>query len=95
MKYDLKSLRKKFGYVPQDGYLFSGTIEENISYSSSKIDRKKLNLATANAVIDGEIKKFPNEYKTKIEREVFNFQVVKNKEFQLLEHFTQNLKSMY
>ena len=39
-KYDLESLRRKFGYVPQDGYLFSGTIEENISYSSSKIDRK-------------------------------------------------------
>ena len=64
--YDLESLRKKFGYVPQDGYLFSGTIEENISYSSSKIDRKNLNLASINAAIDGEIKKFPKKYKTKI-----------------------------
>ena len=65
-EYDLKSLRRKFGYVPQDGYLFSGTIEENISYSSSKIDRKNLNLASINAAIDGEIKKFPKKYKTKI-----------------------------
>ena len=65
-EYDLKSLRGKFGYVPQDGYLFSGTIEENISYSSSKIDRKNLNLASINAAIDGEIKKFPKKYKTKI-----------------------------
>ena len=65
-EYDLESLRRKFGYVPQDGYLFSGTIEENISYSSSKIDRKNLNLASANAAIDGEIKKFPKKYKTKI-----------------------------
>ena len=65
-EYDLESLRKKFGYVPQDGYLFSGTIEENISYSSSKIDRKNLNLASTNAAIDGEIKKFPKKYKTKI-----------------------------
>ena len=65
-EYDLESLRRKFGYVPQDGYLFSGTIEENISYSSSKIDRKNLNLASTNAAIDGEIKKFPKKYKTKI-----------------------------
>ena len=65
-EYNLESLRKKFGYVPQDGYLFSGTIEENISYSSSKIDRKNLNLASINAAIDGEIKKFPKKYKTKI-----------------------------
>ena len=65
-EYDLESLRRKFGYVPQDGYLFSGTIEENISYSSSKIDRKNLNLASINAAIDGEIKKFPKKYKTKI-----------------------------
>jgi len=65
-EYELESLRRKFGYVPQDGYLFSGTIEENISYSSSKIDRKKLNLSTENAAIDEEIKKFPNKYKTKI-----------------------------
>ena len=65
-EYDLESLRRKFGYVPQDGYLFSGTIEENISYSSSKIDRKKLNLSTENAAIDEEIKKFPKKYKTKI-----------------------------
>ena len=65
-EYDLESLRGKFGYVPQDGYLFSGTIEENISYSSSKIDRKNFNLASINAAIDGEIKKFPKKYKTKI-----------------------------
>ena len=65
-EYDLESLRRKFGYVPQDGYLFSGTIEENISYSSSKIDRKNLNLASINAAIDEEIKKFPKKYKTKI-----------------------------
>ena len=65
-EYDLESLRRKFGYVPQDGYLFSGTIEENISYSSSKIDRKNLNLASINAAIHVEIKKFPKKYKTKI-----------------------------
>ncbi len=65
-EYDLESLRRTFGYVPQDGYLFSGSIEENISYSSSKIDRKKLNIASTNAAIDNEIKKFPNKYNTKI-----------------------------
>ena len=31
MKIKLKSLRKAFGYVPQDGFLFSDTIKNNIS----------------------------------------------------------------
>lgn len=30
----MKSLRKKIGIVPQDTFLFSGTIEENIKYGN-------------------------------------------------------------
>ena len=72
-----KSLRKNLDMYLKWILIFC-TIEENICYSSSKIDRKKF--ATANAVIDEEIKKFPNEYKTKI-GEGFNYQVVKTKNF--------------
>ena len=37
--FNLDCLRKSIGYVPQDGYLFSGTIKENITFGSdSKIE---------------------------------------------------------
>lgn len=35
---DLHELREKIGYVPQKGFLFSGTIASNIAYGSKNID---------------------------------------------------------
>ena len=34
--YRQESLRRKFGYVPQTAFLFSGTLEDNINYGDSK-----------------------------------------------------------
>ena len=41
----LKVLRDLIGYVPQKGYLFSGTIESNIAFGEEKIDKKKVKKA--------------------------------------------------
>lgn len=38
----LKDLRKKIGYVPQKGILFSGTIESNIKFSDESMSDEKM-----------------------------------------------------
>ena len=38
---NLFSLRSSIGYIPQDGYLFSGSIQENIAFTSNQINSKK------------------------------------------------------
>jgi len=40
-----KELRKKIGFIPQKGVLFSGTIESNIKYGNENMDDKQMELA--------------------------------------------------
>jgi|TARA_B100001964_G_scaffold83067_1_gene93790 ATP-binding cassette subfamily B protein len=61
---NLHSLRKAIGYVPQDGYLFSGTVEENISFGSDRLIVKKVKDVAKSAEITSDIKKFSKGYKT-------------------------------
>lgn len=42
---DLHELRKKIGFVPQKGVLFTGTIKENIKYGDDKISDKAVKKA--------------------------------------------------
>ena len=55
---NLNSLRTSIGYIPQDGYLFSGTIRENIAFSSDYIDNNKIIEAVKKAEILDEINNF-------------------------------------
>ncbi len=56
--YTQKALRKKIGYVPQKAFLFSGTVEENISYGEDEIDRdsikKAIEIAQAKEFVETE-----------------------------------------
>lgn len=61
---NLKSLRQEIGYVPQDGYLFSGTVEENISFGSDQINREKIKQVAKTAEITTDIMRFANQYET-------------------------------
>jgi ATP-binding cassette subfamily B multidrug efflux pump len=61
---NLNNLRSSIGYIPQDGYLFSGTIKENIAFSSDIIDEKKIKIAATKADIIDEINKFPDGFNT-------------------------------
>ena len=61
---NLYNLRSSIGYVPQDGYLFSGAISENISFSSNKKTDQEIINASKKAEIFDEITNFSQGYHT-------------------------------
>ena len=63
-KLDLHSVRSYIGYIPQDGYLFSGSIKDNITFTSDKIDVNKMIQAAKDAEIFDEINSFHNKFET-------------------------------
>ena len=62
--HNLDSLRSSIGYVPQDGYLFSGTIKENICFSSDNQNEHEVIEAAKKAEIFDEINSFPKKFET-------------------------------
>lgn len=64
-KLTLKSLRENIGYVPQDNFLFSTTIEENIGFSfETNMDKEKIVHASKLAEVYDNIMSFPNGFDT-------------------------------
>ena len=65
---ELNNFRKKIGYVPQDVFLFSDTIENNIAFGLSNEDftNKEIVIASKSAGLYNEIEKFSNSFQTKI-----------------------------
>ena len=61
---DFRSLRSQVSYVPQDVFLFSDTIENNIAFGVSNADENRITKAATDAVVQNEIKQFPQQYKT-------------------------------
>ena len=59
-------LRSSIGYIPQDGYLFSGSIRENITFASNIVNEKEIINAARKAEILEEIKGFKNGFATVI-----------------------------
>ena len=63
-KLNLSDLRKNIGYVPQDGFLFSGTVNENISFGKDEFTEEEIKQSARIAEIDDEIENFPKKYET-------------------------------
>ncbi len=61
---NLFQLRKNIGYVPQDGFLFSGTVTENISFGKNNFTEEEVIEAAKTAEITEEIERFPEKYNT-------------------------------
>ncbi len=53
------SLRKLFAVAPQDPFLFSDTINSNISFSSDEMDGKDIDKAVRASALDQDIEDFP------------------------------------
>jgi ATP-binding cassette subfamily B multidrug efflux pump len=64
----LSDFRKKIGYVPQDVFLFSDTIKNNIAFGLNKTDYefKDVQSAAKKAGLSSEIENFSKSYETKI-----------------------------
>ncbi len=67
---DLSFLRRQIGYVPQDTFLFSDTVENNISFGMNPESRiqnpESVVTAAVAAGIYNEIQRFPHKFKTMI-----------------------------
>lgn len=64
MDVKVKSWRKNIAVVPQENFLFSNTIEENIRFGIKGADYKKVKAAAQFSDVEKDIKKFPDKYKT-------------------------------
>jgi ATP-binding cassette subfamily B protein len=62
----LESLRKKIAYVPQDGFLFSTTIRDNIAFSDRTVDQGEVEEAAQKAQIAASIAAFPQQFETRL-----------------------------
>ena len=64
MSINIKSLRDNIAYVPQDNFLFSDNIRNNIAFSNKKLDMDKIKSAAKFADVDENISDFTNGYET-------------------------------
>jgi len=60
----LRDLRAAIAYVPQESFLFSTTIKNNVRYGDPRAEQDEVELAAKQAQIHPEILNFPQEYKT-------------------------------
>jgi ATP-binding cassette, subfamily B, multidrug efflux pump len=65
-EYPLTELRAAIGYVPQDTFLFSDTLRENISFGVNDALEEHIYEAAEIASISGEIESFPKRFETMV-----------------------------
>ena len=65
-EWPLIQLRRAIGFVPQDTYLFSETVRENIAFGVEGAEEGAILQAAETASIAGEIAEFPARYETMV-----------------------------
>lgn len=64
MDISIKSIRDNIGYVPQDNFLFSDTIRNNIGFSGTDYNEDEIVNSAIDSDIHSNIIDFPNQYNT-------------------------------
>lgn len=64
--FDLSTLRSNIGYVPQDVFLFSDTIAENIAFGNMDMNEQKVRKAAEDADLLDNINDFPKGFETEL-----------------------------
>ncbi len=62
--YPLETLRRNIGFVPQETFLFSETIRENIAFGKEDASDDEVRAAAQAANIAADIESFPEQYQT-------------------------------
>lgn len=62
--YEIQHLRAMFGYVPQDNFLFSTTIRENIAFAVPNSTEQQIQQAAETSYVHHDILNFPQGYNT-------------------------------
>ncbi|NTV01542.1 MAG: ABC transporter ATP-binding protein [Chlorobiaceae bacterium] len=66
LDYPLARLRRGVAYVPQEGFLFSGTVLENIAFSGDRPDRQRAESYAVVAAVHDDILRLSDGYDTEI-----------------------------
>jgi ATP-binding cassette subfamily B protein len=61
---DLDDLRRQVALVPQEGYLFTASLADNLRYGDPQAGQQQVEQAAIQARLEGDIKGFPDGYTT-------------------------------
>ncbi len=64
--FDPQELRRQIGFVPQETFLFSATLAENIAWGAPKVSREEIRWAAEVAGLSSDIETFPDGLETVI-----------------------------
>jgi ATP-binding cassette subfamily B multidrug efflux pump len=92
--YNLTSLRSQIGYVPQDVFLFSDTIFNNIGFGIKSPDEGRIYQAAKDADVYENILAFPQGFETRVGERGSHFQADKNKGYRLPVLWYANRRSL-
>ena len=65
-EWPLETLRRSIGFVPQDTYLFSKTVGENIAFGLQEFELNQVREAAEIASLDSDVQDFPAKYETMV-----------------------------
>ena len=65
-EYPLAELRRSIGFVPQETFLFSDSIRDNIAFGAEDASTSDVRTAAEAASIAGDIEEFPEQYETAV-----------------------------